>query len=320
MISRVADHCFWLGRYLERTESTSRALSVTRALSLDGELTPEQCWKPLVIVSGGEDAFVSRFGQEATGDGTCVQEYLAWDEQNPNSIVRTVAASRENARAIREVLTIEVWEAINELNLWFLSDQARSDYAERRHDFYRHVRLQIQLCLGLMRSTMLKDTPLDFIWLGVILERLGQTARMVDMHHHMLRSLPSNRAHSVVETALFLALLRACSGYEPFMKRYQGRVTAPAVASFLLLESRFPRSLRYCTHTAYERLCDIRSPNDIGAPGAQSLERLQALDEWLGGLRASDLERTAEAHEHLTRAVNETAAVCDLIRHEFMGI
>ena len=60
MISRVADHCFWLGRYLERAESTARLLQVTRTLAFDAELPPLQCWRPLVIVSGEYPEFVAR--------------------------------------------------------------------------------------------------------------------------------------------------------------------------------------------------------------------------------------------------------------------
>ena len=80
MISRVADHLFWLGRYLERAESAARVLSVTRNLSLDGELAPRQAWQPAVIVSGEEEAFQARCGEEAYEDGERVQAYLTWDE------------------------------------------------------------------------------------------------------------------------------------------------------------------------------------------------------------------------------------------------
>ena len=54
---------------------------------------------------------------------------------------------------------------------------------------------------------MLHDEPLDFIWLGVLLERVGQTARMLDVHHHIHERCRG--ARSRVETALWLSLLRA---------------------------------------------------------------------------------------------------------------
>ena len=47
------------------------------------------------------------------------------------------------------------------------------------------------LALGAVRSTMLHDEPLDFIWLGVLLERVSQTARILDVHYHTVAQRPS---------------------------------------------------------------------------------------------------------------------------------
>ena len=179
MISRVADHCFWFGRYVERAESTARLLATTHNLALDAELDPEACWRPVVVVAGEEE----RYGG-AYGDGDRVESFLCWDEDNGVSIRRSVAGARWNARSIREVVSLEAWETINELHLWLGSEAARAQWAGHRHDFYRQVRSSTQLCLGLLRSTMLHDTVLDFMWLGVLLERVGQTARLLDVHHH----------------------------------------------------------------------------------------------------------------------------------------
>ena len=107
MISRVADHCFWFGRYLERAESTARVLAVTTTLALDAELAPRQLWLPLVIVSGEEERFRERFGEDAQGDGEIVQRYVAWDEENGASLLRSIGGARWNARQIREVVSLE---------------------------------------------------------------------------------------------------------------------------------------------------------------------------------------------------------------------
>src|SRR5262249_44188351 len=142
-----------------------------------------------------------------------------------------------------------------------------------------------QLCLGLLRSTMLHDTALDFIWLGVLLERTGQTARLLDVHHHALTGAAGT--HQVVETSLWMNLLRALSGVEPFMKAFAGHVTGEAVARFLVSEARFPRSISYCVRSAYERLGAIRPSDEPAAPGARALERLGRLDDWVRHLPGS---------------------------------
>jgi uncharacterized alpha-E superfamily protein len=318
LISRVADHCFWFGRYLERSESTARALNVTRELALDGDFQPRQCWQPLLIVCGEEPAFNRRFGATMAADGETVQEYMAWDDLNLNSLRHTVGAARENARAMRDLLPLEVWGICNELYLWLGSDAARGAFAGERHEFYRTIRHQCQLMLGLMRGAMLHDAPLDFIWLGVMLERLGQTARMLDMHHHFLRSLTPAQAHQEVETALWLSLMRACSAHETFLRRFQGRVTAEAAAAFLILESRFPRSVRYCAHESYRRLCDIRLPSEHNLPGQRSIERLHNLDERLTHVSPAELA-TSAIHALLTHVVDEVASASNLIQQEFLG-
>lgn len=310
MISRVADHLFWLGRYLERAESAARVLSVTRNLSLDGELAPRQAWQPAVIVSGEEDAFRARCGEEGYEDGERVQAHLTWDEESPSSILRAVEAARENARSIREVVSLETWEAVNELHLW-LSGAGRALYREDRHGFYRHIRQSAQLCLGTVHATMLHDDAFDFIFVGVMLERGGQTARILDVHHHALVQMP---AHQVIETALWLALLRACSGFEPFMKRFQGRASPATVARFLVLDARFPRSVNHCLHHAAQRLARVRP---AGASG-RSLERLRSLEAQVVDEAGPSIDG-GELHAFLTRVVDETHAICDEIGRELLG-
>ncbi|HEY3256225.1 MAG TPA: alpha-E domain-containing protein, partial [Polyangiaceae bacterium] len=137
MISRVADHCFWFGRYLERSESTARLLQATRALVFDGDIPVTQCWQPLVIVSGEFPAFRSRFGTEAAGNDEVVQSYMTWDTENLASLVRSARAARESARVIRDVLSLDTWESINELYHFLEADQTRHLYDEHRDEFYR---------------------------------------------------------------------------------------------------------------------------------------------------------------------------------------
>ena len=330
MISRVADHCFWFGRYLERAESTARVLAVTTTLALDAELAPRQLWLPLVIVSGEEERFRERFGENAQGDGEIVQRYVAWDEENGASLLRSIGGARWNARQIREVVSLEAFEAINELYVWTSQDAARAEYEAHRWGFYRHVRNGTQLCLGLLRSTMLHDTPLDFIWLGVLLERVSQTARMLDVHHHVFSTAPTHAPadgeslvgtasdRGIVETAVWLSLLRACSGFESFIKLNAGQVSRRAVASFLLLEPRFPRAVRYCVHAAWERLADVRPPDAADLPGKIAQRRLRRLDDELRTMTPADVD-PASIHEWLTHIVDETHAICDEIGRDLLG-
>jgi uncharacterized alpha-E superfamily protein len=313
LISRVADCCFWFGRYLERAESVARQLEAHLNLALDGELTPHQCWHPLIVVAGEEANFRHLHGEEGVEDGDMVERYLVWDERCWVSLSRSVQAARENARAVREVLSGDVWETVNALHL-FLEGAGRMRFEQDRDGFYRQVRHWTQLALGLMRSTMLQDTALDFIWLGVMLERTNQTARLLDVHHHALGPAEARPVHQVVETAMWLALLRACSGLEPFLKSNAGRVSPEAVARFLVKDARFPRSITYGVHAAYDRLAALRPPDDEGLPGGESLAKLEALELWV----VSQPE-TMELHALLTRVVDDTADVAATLGRELLG-
>lgn len=321
MISRVADHCFWFGRYVERAESTARTLAATMSLALDAELPPAQVWRPVVVVSGEEARFSDRIAEgdddhPAWGDAEAVQRFMAWDEDSGVSLLRSITGARWNASSIREVLSLEAWEAINELHLWIRDPAAEAQYAQDRDAFYRQVRRSTQLTLGLLRSTMLHDEPLDFVWLGVLLERVSQTARMLDVHHHAFTSLP--RRHELVETALWLSLLRALSGSEAYLKRSAGRISSEAVARFLISEEAFPRSIAYCVHSAYDRLCDLRPPDRHELPGGASLERLRILDTWVATRRKEPLAGAA-VHDLLTHVVDEVHEICGTLGKELLG-
>jgi uncharacterized alpha-E superfamily protein len=314
LISRVADSCFWFGRYLERSEAVARQLQATLGLALDGELPPRRCWAPVVVVAGEESSFRVHVGDHALGDGEAVQRYLVWDEACAVSLARTAAAARENARSIRDVLSGDAWEIVNQLHLW-LGETGRAEFERHRDGFYAHVRSATQLSLGLLRSTMLHDTVLDFIWLGVLLERVGQTARLLDVHHHAFGG--AGRAHQVVETAVWVALLGACSGVEPFMRAHAGHVTPEAVARFLCAEARFPRSVAYCVRSAHERLLSI-CPRSLGElPGARGVQRLGQLTEWVD--ERAGAVHAASLHAVLTHVVDETAAICETIGVELLG-
>jgi len=314
VISRVADHCFWLGRYFERAESGARLLQVTRSLAFDAELPPLHCWRPLVIVSGQYPELSARVGPDATGNGEVVQRYMTWAPENPVSIRCSIRAAREGARSIREVIGGDIWQATNELYLWFMGEAAAAQYMHDRDEVYREIRRSTQLCLGLVRSTMLHDQPMDFLWLGVLLERIGQTARILDMHHHIQGAAEGQQP--LLQTALWLSLLRACSGFEAFMRRQEGRVSRDAAVSFLLFEARFPRSLRYCVRSAVglaRRLAEAGARK--GAVPA--LGRVEALDSWLDAQERAGLPLSV--HALLTHVVDEVSASCDELQQGLGG-
>ena len=218
MISRVAESCFWLNRYVERVEVLSRMLGVNFAFQLDIELAATERWRPLVIVAGQEEDFLKRVEAPQADDGERVQEYLTWNEENPSSVYSSLRAARENARTIRETISLEMWETLNDLWVWLRSKDAHKLYERNRTTFYSRLRDQCLLFHGIAQATMLHEAPFEFMRLGTALERAGQTARVLDVRHHAVG--PVDAAEEPPEAiAQWLTILRFCSGVEPFLKR-----------------------------------------------------------------------------------------------------
>lgn len=311
MISRVADHCFWFGRYLDRAESSARLLQATRTLVFDADMPVTHFWQPLVIVAGEEEPFCEKYGRDALGNGEVVQEYMTWNRENMVSLLSSVRAARNCGRAIRDQLSLEAWEETNELYLWLSRESTQKLYAENREEFYRGVRRSTQLILGLVRSTMLHEDPMRFLWLGAMLERVGQTARILDMHHHTMQR---EHEHEIVGVALWMSLLKACSGTEAFVKKNQGRVTAQNMVEFVLFECTFPRSLLYCLKTTSTLLQRIWDGTENGRASAQ---RLSELIQWLEA-QQPDFDLSS-IHTILTRVVDDTAEVCSHVAREILG-
>jgi uncharacterized alpha-E superfamily protein len=309
MISRVAEHCFWLARYLERMEDTARLLDVNHTLLLDFQVPLEQQWRPLLVICGLHDG-----PADATADA--VQERLTWDPDCPVSIASSLGHARENGRIIREVISADLWERLNYYHLWLKSPAARRAYAASRTDFYAQVKRVNQLLSGICDATMSHTEGWEFIRLGGHLERASQTARILDVKYHML--LPAvEYVGSPVDNAHWAAILTSCSGYEPFHKRPRLAPTdlGVAVAEFLLFDRPFPRSVRHCLGQ-----CQAASAAVSGAaPGMPWTEADAALAELVGWLDERDIAAVVAdgLHEGLTRVVDGIHAIGDAVRRSY---
>jgi uncharacterized alpha-E superfamily protein len=303
MISRVADHCFWTGRYLERAENTARMLEVNQTLLLDFAVPVNQQWKPLLIISGIHDT-------QWEPDGETVQNHLTWEITNPVSIASSIASARENARNIREVISAEAWERINHSYLWMQSAHARKLYQVDRSAFYSRIKRINQLIAGISEGTMSHDEAWDFIQLGKYLERACQTARILDVKYHMLLPTPEH-VGTPIDNAHWVAILMSCSGYEPFRKRRPGSDPGLAVADFLIFDSSFPRSVRFCLEKCQQAAHSI-SGRPVGQPGNEVEHALGSLVGWLNLIRIADCVE-AGLHDALTGVIDRIHEIGDAI-------
>lgn len=241
MLSRVASSVHWMSRYIERAENVARFVSVTDALSLGDSALVNNQWSPLVYTTGDHEDFEARYS-EATREN--VLTFLLFDKKNANSILSCISNARESARTVREVLPSEVWEQLNKF--WRLVVRASSEgHVEKQpYDFCESVRMASHLIFGAAQSSMLRDEAWSFLQAGRNLERADKTSRIVDVQYYMLLPKLEDVGQSV-DINRWSAMLRSVGALQMYRRTY-GRMSPSKVARFLILDDRFPRSIRCC--------------------------------------------------------------------------
>jgi uncharacterized alpha-E superfamily protein len=246
MLARVVENVYWLSRYLERAENTARIIGVNTNLLLDlpGGIAPG--WLPLVDISGNRAEFDAHFKDKGTkGEERDVVHFLIADKQNPGSICSSLAAARENARTLREILPTEAWELLNEFFAEFSRDLSTGINKRTRFDFLKRIVVTLQTLSGMLDGTMNRNDAHTFSTLGRNLERADMTSRIVDVRSAQL--LPAETPElRPFETVQWMSVLKSLSGYQMYRLKMRTRVKRTDVLQFLLRDDQFPRSCLYC--------------------------------------------------------------------------
>ena len=315
MISRVAESCFWLERYIERCDSTARLLEVNLHLLLDVRLPAAERWHPLLIAAGEEERFYRLYGRRAVRDDEFVQNYLSWDEANPASILSAGRWARENARVIRETLSLEAWETINAFWLWLSSGPGKRLYQRDRAGFYAKIKHHILLIRAVCQDTMLHERPFDFLRLGMALERAGQTARMLDVKYLQMGPARSGSWESADELTLWLAVLRSSDATEAFFKRGYP-LEGESVARFLIFDPAHPRAIRHNLDRCWNFLRRVRP---VRGRGYRSARLLRALRRKLPEGGVEDVLEQG-IHPFLTEIVDGVSEVGEALNSDFFDL
>lgn len=255
MLSRVADSLYWMARSIERADNLARIMQVNLDLLLDARAaTPEQTmdhWLPVIMTTGDESDFKARFPQS---DAQAVTYFLTLDPLNPNGILASLRNARENARTVRDQMSEEMWEAINELHLFLADADAARQLELRPSDFFARVLRLSYLIEGIAAASLSRDEGWLFYQLGRNLERADKTTRMLDICSH----LPFDTTKQNAAQALrWVALLRSASAYNACQRASGGRLDPTRITEFLLFSDSFPRSVLYCIREFDEVLRSI---------------------------------------------------------------
>ena len=276
MLSRTADHLFWMSRYTERAENTARMLDVNyqTALLPQSQAVALVGWQGLISISELLPAYTELHGDIAARE---VMDFMVKDESNPSSIVSCLSAARENARAVRGTLTTEVWETLNTTWLDVKRMIKADDFERDPSQFFEWVKFRSHLSRGVTVGTMLMDEALYFMRLGTFLERADNTARLVDVKFHAVQSDFFGAASEKDQEYDFYhwsAILRSVSGFEVYRKVYRDVIKPERVAELLILRPDMPRSLHASLNAVVNNLALVS--NDQNSETSRRAGKLAA--------------------------------------------
>jgi len=254
MLSRTADHLYWMARYIERAESLARLVDAHYRMSLlpqsGDKLTHSLCATMKALHM--EQAYLER---HETIEPREVFEFVSLDREYGGSIVSCLRSARENARAVRGSLTSELWETLNSTWLDARSFMVRSTPRMDVGQFVEWVKERSHLTRGVTIGTMLRDEAFHFTRIGTFLERADSTARILTAHQSDLK--PGADANAVPDPYEWSVLLRALSAFEVYRRVYRDVITPYKVAQMLILRDDMPRSLLRCCKEVYHNLRSV---------------------------------------------------------------
>lgn len=311
MLSRTADSLYWVGRYVERADFLARILDSTLRLSAvpthDGDANA--AWRTALDSAGVGGAFAASGRQVSE---MAAREFIAFNDENPSSIVNCITRARTNARSVRTALTVELWEAIN--GAWnALDEQGRPARRAEFAEFLGWVKSVTLLVEGAASRSMLRNDAYWFLRLGAALERADNTARLLDVKYHLL--LPEGEpVGGQLDYFQWTTLLRQVSALTAYRWVYRDSVKPWLVADLLVLNRQMPRSLASCQASIVEYL--ERLAADYGRRGpAQRIAsaRLGRLEE-----ASMDVIFQSGLHEYIDDFLAENARLSQAVTEQYL--
>ena len=315
MLSRTADHLFWMSRYTERAENTARMLDVNYQTSLlpQSTVVAQLGWEGLLSISELKVPYAVKYGDSINRRD--VMDFMVRDEKNSSSIISCLQNARENARAVRGTLTTEMWETQNQTYLEVIRMLRQGDFERNPGQFFEWVKFRSHLSRGVTLGTLLQDEAFHFLRLGTFLERADNTARLVDVKFHAVQSDSAGAGSDSDQEYDFYhwsAILRSVSAFEVYRKVYRDVVKPERVAELLILRADMPRSLLACLNEVMSNLAMVTSD--------ASSETLRCAGKLRADLRYARIDEILATglHAFLTQFLDRVNELGANINREFL--
>jgi uncharacterized alpha-E superfamily protein len=251
MLSRVADSLYWMSRYLERAKHSARLLNVHFDLMLDQPHTTAEQYRQYVLAG-----LQLPSDYDKAQDDYSLTRWMALDRDNANSVRACIGAARENARQVREQISTEMWEQINQIFLFVEQVNIDAMWESTPQEFFQNIKSGIHLFQGLTDSTMVHNQGWHFIQAGRFMERAIATAALMDVFFCPEQHLPQATVddHQIPEHLLWLGLLRSCTAFEAYCKIYTAEIQPRCILEFLALNGEFPHAINFSVQTVRRAL------------------------------------------------------------------
>ncbi|MCJ7874286.1 alpha-E domain-containing protein [Marinovum sp. 2_MG-2023] len=271
MLGKTANGLYWMFRYLERAENTSRLVETGERIALTRLGATDSEWRSVLQTAGSIEAFDEK--HETTTKEAAI-DWLLRSPDNPSSVLSAIKAARQNARLVRTALTHEVWEATNSAYIDAKTVLARAVPARDLPQVLGAIRQKTALVRGATHGTMLRNDIYDFARIGTFLERADNTARILDVKYYVL--LPSVMSvGSSIDNMQWETILRSVSARGGFRMSYGSTLHPRDIAQFLILDGRMPRSLGFCVSKIRGNLDYLAKNYDIHPPSCENVARIE---------------------------------------------
>jgi len=315
VLARVAENLYWLGRYLERADNVARLAEVNYYAGVDQGGSGANV---MLAALGARDALQQAQEQSP---GMSEMDVVVRSFASPVSLATTISLARNLAREVREHISREVFEEVNQLYLG-VTRVGSDDESVRR--LFTSVKRTVPAIIGLFDNTVLLTEGREWFRCGMFIERADMTSRIIDAKYFLLLPSPAD-VGGPLDRYQWIGVLRSASAFEAYRKRYRGAIQPSRVAELLMFDPEFPRSLVFSVAALerhYQRATSGSPPGqvvhamrevvnldlDLGSTDVASVIR-DGLHEFLDSFQARLQAIDAALAEHVFRALPEEVAV-----------
>lgn len=313
LLSRWAEHVFWLARYIERAENLARILDVQETFARDSG--GQHDWRLVLVINADAEAF---FQRNAEADAASVLHFYITDRRNPTSILSNIHAARENARALRPLISTEMWTQLNVFYNRVLSLKPEDIAEERLSGICDMIKRGCDAHTGITHGTFYRDEAWCFYQLGAAIECADQTTRLLDAKFLNFQARADGDPGSAADSFFWMALLRSAAGYQAFRRRHPRGMVPEQVAAFLLSDLCFPRSVACCLATIEQELTALRRRYSLRGAGP-ALQFLDGIRDDLEPRKVKAVLDRGDLHQFDDFLQRSFAQLTSLIGQAFFG-